>query len=100
MSNHNLNNQQKIKIRKKRENKCERCGEPNGPVNIPEERLQLHHRIPICYGGTNEQSNLRLLCKKCHDIEHIEFAKRKNIEMNKLREKLIKNGQYRTICVY
>ncbi len=29
-------------------------------------RLQVHHRVPLAAGGSNELSNLELLCHRCH----------------------------------
>lgn len=36
---------------------CSRCG---GPA------CEVHHILPIVYGGTNEESNLASLCSCCH----------------------------------
>ena len=84
----------------KKKNRCERCGKPDGPLNIPEERLQIHHKIPICYGGTNKQSNLVLLCKKCHDESHLKIAKERRVKIQKICEELMKSGKYRTAYIY
>lgn len=43
-------------------NKCGLCG------NI--DSLDVHHIIPIENNGTNEQSNLICLCRKCHQQVH------------------------------
>ncbi len=32
--------------------------------------LHIHHIMPLSKGGTNELSNLKLLCEKCHSGEH------------------------------
>jgi 5-methylcytosine-specific restriction endonuclease McrA len=37
---------------------CVRCGSTD--------RLEVHHRIPLARGGTNEISNLELRCRQCH----------------------------------
>jgi hypothetical protein len=33
-------------------------------------KLDCHHIVPICFGGQNEISNLRILCKRHHHEEH------------------------------
>ena len=38
--------------------KCELCGDTYG--------LELHHIIPRCCGGTDDEDNLVLVCGKCH----------------------------------
>jgi len=30
------------------------------------EGLEVHHRIALARGGTNELSNLELRCRRCH----------------------------------
>ncbi|MBP1929196.1 hypothetical protein J2741_001743 [Methanolinea mesophila] len=42
---------------------CAICG-------IPCE-LEVHHKVPLCFGGNSEPSNLILLCRECHDREHM-----------------------------
>jgi len=37
---------------------CQRCGR--------KQRLRLHHIIPRCWGGSNEERNLVTLCRGCH----------------------------------
>jgi 5-methylcytosine-specific restriction endonuclease McrA len=32
--------------------------------------LEVHHRVPLKYGGTNAPSNLITLCSKCHHARH------------------------------
>lgn len=41
--------------------KCKECGEEPGP-----EKLQVDHIIPVTAGGSNELSNLRVLCEDCN----------------------------------
>ncbi len=45
--------------------KCERCGYDNIFV------LDAHHKIERCKGGTDDLSNLFLLCRNCHGTEHL-----------------------------
>ncbi len=42
---------------------CKDCGTQNC-------RLEVHHIQPLYKGGTNELSNLRTLCVKCHRAVH------------------------------
>jgi hypothetical protein len=59
-----INNERRkgfAKVRKelrKKVNCCERCRS--------EKDLQVHHKIPVIAGGSHEESNLVVLCKKCH----------------------------------
>ena len=32
--------------------------------------IDLHHIVPVYEGGTNEVSNLTLLCSQCHRLHH------------------------------
>ena len=41
---------------------CERC-KKNGKITPAEE---VHHIKPLAHGGTNDESNLMSLCKRCH----------------------------------
>jgi 5-methylcytosine-specific restriction endonuclease McrA len=42
----------------RRDRVCVRCGSTHD--------LQVHHRIPLVDGGSNELDNLELLCARCH----------------------------------
>lgn len=42
---------------------CVRCGAT--------EALTLDHLIPLVYGGTNERSNLQILCVPCCKLPHL-----------------------------
>lgn len=70
MTNHNINSKTKRVIRSKKGDKCEDCGKLNGSPNKPEERLQIHHKKLRVDGGSSKVSNLKLLCKECHDKAH------------------------------
>lgn len=48
---------------------CAVCGFHAGRI------LRLHHITPVSKGGTNDASNLTLLCPNCHDSVH-ELARR------------------------
>lgn len=45
--------------------RCARCGSA--------QRLEVHHRKAVVHGGTNELSNLVLLCHHCHWYHAGEF---------------------------
>jgi hypothetical protein len=47
--------------------KCDECGAFND--------LQVHHKVPLAAGGTNQFSNLAVLCRACHKKETAAFAK-------------------------
>ena len=38
---------------------CEVCGKDNV-------KLEFHHKIPVCAGGSNKPSNIQIVCKDCH----------------------------------
>ena len=48
---------------------CEKCNNDNYSI------LQVHHIIERCNGGTDEESNLLLLCPNCHMTEHLGYSK-------------------------
>lgn len=55
---------------------CNRCGNP---------AQEKHHKKLKSEGGSNEESNLILLCKACHDYAH---SKRKILkQLNLLKKK-------------
>lgn len=37
----------------------------------------VDHRIPLWEGGSNDESNLQVLCTPCHDMKSAEEAKRR-----------------------
>jgi len=45
---------------KKYDSKCFSCGS--------KDKLEIHHIVPICKGGTSELENLLLLCNNCHCV--------------------------------
>lgn len=54
---------------KKRDNyTCQNCGSRGGPKGNAE--LHAHHIVPISDGGSHKKSNLKTLCKDCHDAIH------------------------------
>ena len=52
-------------IIKNRGNKCEICG-----ISGKYKKLLVHHKKPVSKGGTNEWSNLQVVCNKCHSRIH------------------------------
>jgi len=52
----------RVEIKKKYKGKCAICGS--------KQELQIHHKIHVKNGGTNEISNLILLCELCHSEQH------------------------------
>lgn len=42
-----------------------RCNKCNSPVN-----LQIHHKVPKYQGGSDDVSNLIVLCESCHEKTH------------------------------
>ena len=45
---------------------CERCNKKFDFYNEPE----YHHIVRYIDGGASEESNIKILCKECHDIVH------------------------------
>lgn len=58
------------KYKKVTQQKCEVC-EWTPPDGVRKEILHVHHIIPFCHGGTEEDYNLILLCPNCHSIAHV-----------------------------
>jgi hypothetical protein len=44
-------------------NRCVNCQRPDSP-------LQIHHIVPVSYGGSHQIPNLVPLCDQCHDAAH------------------------------
>lgn len=57
-------------------NKCECCYATND--------LTLDHKIPVAIGGTNEMSNLGILCRSCNSIKNDRL-----LSYDELREKIL-----------
>lgn len=55
----------KEKVATVRGGTCERCRESNYAI------LQVHHKIERYKGGTDQMSNLELLCPNCHATHHL-----------------------------
>lgn len=48
----------KNKVKENFKNKCTRCG--------AEKDLEVHHIVPLRFGGVNKPNNVLVLCKRCH----------------------------------
>lgn len=55
----------KERLAKKRRGICERCGIANYAI------LQVHHKKERRNGGSDQLSNLELLCPNCHAEHHL-----------------------------
>ena len=55
---------------------CERCMKAGRYVRVEE----VHHIKPLADGGTNDESNLMSLCRKCHAEIHAEMGTRSHNE--------------------
>lgn len=74
-------------IRKKyfdtHEEKCTKCGSTIG--------IELHHKISLTKGGSNEETNLIPLCSKCHTALHnLDRSELTKVGIEKARNKEIK----------
>lgn len=72
----------KEKVAAEKTGVCERCGENNYSI------LQVHHKHERHKGGTDELSNLELLCPNCHATHHLGrslFKKRKNVTVTRTK---------------
>lgn len=48
------------RIRRRDKRTCQLCGKPG---------WQVDHRIPVAAGGTDDDTNLRVLCDGCHQAK-------------------------------
>ena len=82
---------------KKRDNyKCVRCRRASTPNN----RLHAHHIISKSKGGRDELSNLRTLCRECHELRHSHMRKNNKVKREVLNygKKKIEVGQFSIRC--
>jgi len=52
----------KAQVKARDGNKCSKCGSTRN--------LHIHHIISVSKGGTNDISNLQIVCKNCHKLLH------------------------------
>ena len=60
---------------------CVRCGATK--------LLTLDHLIPLVYGGTNERSNLQILCSACNYLKSKSEIRHWNPKKNVLKGQLL-----------
>lgn len=53
--------------------KCNKCGKTSRKTEF-----HLHHIVPLQEYGTNHENNLVLLCRSCHQKQHLKFKISKN----------------------
>jgi 5-methylcytosine-specific restriction endonuclease McrA len=58
--------------------RCERCGVEDAAFGDGRRRgsLDIHHRIPLRFGGSDKPENWAVLCKSCHRQEDAAFLAR------------------------
>ena len=67
---------------------CSMCGS--------EQNVQVHHKIPIRDGGTNELENLIPLCRDCHqEIHHFVFCENPKIISSKYGQYTQKKNKFK-----
>ncbi|MEM9195230.1 MAG: HNH endonuclease [Myxococcota bacterium] len=64
---------QRARIFERDERRCTKCGTTKG-------NLEIHHVKEVVYGGTDDDSNLVLICKECHAKETALLAKARRIQ--------------------
>ncbi len=58
---HNKLNAEREHLHEIQGGKCNQCGQSLGPRH-----LLVDHINPVAHGGSQEMSNLQLLCQPCH----------------------------------
>jgi hypothetical protein len=43
---------------------CQHCKEP-----FPAQKLEMDHRVPLQEGGGNQEANIALICRSCHQLK-------------------------------
>lgn len=61
---------------------CQNCGEGGVHSNI---ELHAHHVVPVSKGGSHKKSNLKTLCKSCHNAIHHKEKMARTHESNQKR---------------
>lgn len=78
----------RIEVLERDGNTCQHCGY-QGPSNY----MDVHHIIPVRYGGSSKLSNLITLCRKCHNNADRRRIPRKDL-INQVSRK--RSGMIRT----
>ena len=60
--------------------RCKECGKPG--------RLECHHKVHLQDGGTNDLSNLQVLCRGCHIQTHKKPLSKEGLEWASLVNEL------------
>lgn len=68
MNNKRKEFENKIKHEYLKDVKITRCEKCNKSKSVGS--LEIHHKIELSLGGTNDYDNLIVLCKRCHDEWH------------------------------
>lgn len=69
--------------------RCEACGWQPPPPLAAIRILHCHHVIPVNCGGSNDDSNLIILCPNCHAIAHAKTPRTKPWRGAQSREALV-----------
>ncbi|MCW4025269.1 MAG: HNH endonuclease [Candidatus Bathyarchaeota archaeon] len=67
--------------------KCEECGK--------ETNLEIHHKIPLCFGGSNKVGNLQVLCKECHLNAGLQYPSSVTFDFQNLLREILEE-EYKT----
>ena len=67
---------------------CEKCHNDNFAI------IQVHHIIERSVGGTDDHTNLQLLCPNCHMTHHYGFFRFEDTQVYKTHQ-LILAGTYK-----
>jgi 5-methylcytosine-specific restriction endonuclease McrA len=76
----------KVFVHKRDNYTCQHCGAKEDPNHFT---FQVHHIIFKCKGGSNDLSNLLLVCPFCHKHYYhgCGYPKRENKRQNRRRKK-------------
>lgn len=88
----------RLKIFERDNYECQLCSPKKNLINLPKERI-IDHKIPLSKGGTNDESNLWLVCRECDRIKKNKIYKRllpkkKDIKLKEIKKKslVLKDG--------
>lgn len=65
------------RIRERDCDMCQECKRQGRTTGVPKGAGAVDHIRPLWEGGSNDPSNLQLLCDPCHDAKSAEEAKRR-----------------------
>ena len=84
----------RAKLKPNKPYKCVDCGQPIWKFAGLFDTIELHHRVPLSYGGFTEKKNLIKLCHQCHLERHKALGVKPELP---LFRKGVTNGKYRGI---